>query len=329
MMEEMINSSPKQRGAEGKKKRLKWDPRNIIILVMCVASVGLGISNARLEKALAEDEEYIRAQSSRVFEYYGERDVINLDDPTYGDTWLAALEDVPRNEVDYDNVKWEQGFKNYYIDGLKANKTGIDVSYHQGNIDWETVKADGVDFAMLRVGYRGYETGNINVDERFHEYAEGALAADIDIGVYFYSQATTPFEASQEAEAVLKEIQGYDIAYPVVFDWEIVGEESARTNDVSADMLNECAATFCNRIAREGYIPMIYSVKRMALTKLDMSRLSGFDFWLAEYREIPEYPYRFTMWQYASDGRVDGIEGDVDLNMSLIDYSLIRRFAEE
>ena len=135
----------------------------------------------------------------------------------------------------------------------------------------------------------------------------------------------TPEEAVEEAEVVLNEIGDYEIMYPVVFDWEIVGDESARTNVVSADVLNECAAAFCNRIARGGHIPMVYSVKKMALTKFDMSRLAGFDFWLAEYRDIPEYPYYFTMWQYASDGHVNGIEGEVDLNMSLVDYSKVKR----
>lgn len=307
------------------RKKVKFDPRNLIILAMGISLAVLGVKASKLDKALAEDEEYISAEASRVFEYYGEKDVINLADPTYGDTWLAALSDVPRHEMDFDNVRLENGFKNYYIDGVKANKTGIDVSYHQGDIDWEAVKADGVDFAMLRLGYRGYESGQINVDERFHEYAEGALAAGLDIGVYFYSQAVTAEEAVEEAEAVLAEIGDYEIMYPVVFDWEIVGEESARSNDVSADALNECAAAFCNRIARGGHIPMVYSVKRMALTKFDMSRLAGFDFWLAEYRDIPEYPYCFTMWQYASDGHVNGIEGEVDLNMSLVDYSEVKR----
>jgi len=307
------------------RKKIKFDPRNLIILAMGISLAVLGIRASELDKALTEDEEYISAEASRVFEYYGEKDVINLADPTYGDTWLAALSDVPRHEVDFDNVRLENGFKNYYIDGVKANKTGIDVSYHQGDIDWEAVKADGVEFAMLRLGYRGYESGQINVDERFHEYADGALGAGLDIGVYFYSQAVTPEEAVEEAEAVLNEIGDYEIMYPVVFDWEIVGEESARTNAVSADVLNECAAAFCNRIARGGHIPMVYSVKRMALTKYDMSRLAGFDFWLAEYRDIPEYPYYFTMWQYASDGHVNGIEGEVDLNMSLVDYSKVKR----
>lgn len=302
---------------------IKW--KNILIIVMGIVIVGLGVAVLKLIDALKADEEYISAESSRVFDYFGEKDVIYLDDPTYGDIWLQALSDVPRNEVNFDDVVLEDGFKHYYVNGERADIQGIDVSYHQGDIDWEAVKADGIEFAMLRLGYRGYETGKINIDERFHEYAQGALDAGLYIGVYFYSQAVTVEEAREEAEAVLNEISEYEIMYPVVFDWEIVGDENARTNDVSSETLNRCASVFSNTIARGGYIPMIYSVKKMALYKLDLSRLSGFDFWLAEYRDEPEFPYSFAMWQYASDGNVDGIDGEVDLNMSLIDYSKVRR----
>ena len=314
-----------EKSAPDSEKKTGIEIKTIVIISLAIALVILAAAVIMLKNALKADEEYLSAQASRVFEYYGERDVIVLDDPTYGDIWLDALTDVPRHTLDFDNVKVENGFKNYYEDGVKINKTGIDVSYHQGDIDWEAVKADGVDFAMLRVGYRGYESGMINIDERFHEYARGALDAGLDVGVYFYSQAINPEEAYEEANAVLEEIKDYEVMYPVVFDWELVGEESSRTNDVAAETLNECAAVFCNTIARGGHIPMIYSVKRMALMKLDMSRLSGFDFWLAEYREEPEYPYEFKMWQYASDGKVSGIEGEVDLNMSFIDYSEVRR----
>ena len=325
-MEEIKNLPPLPDDYNKPRDRLlRVNMKNLAIAVMAVVIILLLIACILLKKALKEDEEYLSAQSSRVYEYYGQRDVINLDDPTYGDIWLEALTDVPRHELDYNNVKLENGFKHYYEDGEKISIQGIDVSYHQGDIDWEAVKSDGIEFAMLRVGYRGYETGNINIDERFHEYAQGALEAGLDIGVYFYSQAITPEEAVEEAQAVLAELGEYNVMYPVVFDWEIVGEETARTNSVSAETLNECAAVFCNTIARGGYIPMIYSVKRMALFKLDMSKLAGFDFWLAEYREEPEFPYMFTIWQYASDGRVNGIEGDVDLNMSFVDYSQIRR----
>ena len=324
-MEEIKNLPPLPDDYDSPKKKLHFDLQSVSIAVLLIVIAILAAAVILLIQALKADEEYLSAESSRVFEYYGEKDVIKLDDPTYGDTWLAALTDVPRHTLDYDNVKMENGFKHYYENGERLNTTGIDVSYHQGDIDWEAVKADGVDFAMIRLGYRGYETGNINIDERFHEYAQGALDAGLDIGVYFYSQALTAEEAREEARTVLAEIVNYEITYPVVFDWEIVGEESARTNDISSEKLNECAAVFCNTIARGGYIPMIYSVKRMALLKYDLSELAGFDFWLAEYREEPEFPYEFTMWQYASDGKVNGIEGEVDLNMSFVDYSKVRR----
>ena len=208
---------------------------------------------------------------------------------------------------------------NIVLFGSMAKALGMD------DIDWEAVKADGVDFAMIRLGYRGYESGQLNLDERFHEYAQGAVDAGLEIGVYFYSQAINASEAEEEARFVLNELSDYKITYPVVFDWEIVGDDTARTNSVSSEELNECASVFCNTIARGGYIPMIYSVKRMALLKYDLSRLAGFDFWLAEYRDEPEFPYEFAMWQYASDGKVNGIEGEVDLNMSFVDYSKVRR----
>lgn len=323
----MIDSQERASPASDRsgRKKFKIDIKLILIAAEAIAILLLCFKVNSLSASLEEDEAYIAAQASRVYEYFGEKDVVLMEDPTYGDTWIEALTDVPRHTLDFDCVRMENGIKNYYVDGECVTKTGIDVSYHQGDIDWEAVKAAGVDFAMLRLGYRGYETGKINIDERFHEYARGALDAGLYIGVYFYSQAITPAEAEEEANTVLGELSEYEIMYPVVFDWEIVGDEAARTNEVSSAVLNECAAVFCNTVARGGYIPMIYSVKRMALFKYDMSRLAGFDFWLAEYRDEPEYPYEFEMWQYASDGHIDGIEGEVDLNMSFVDYSMVRR----
>lgn len=305
---------------------LRIDIKAVVIVCETIAIGCLLTALIILLGAYNEDEEYIYTESSRVFEYYGEKDIIKLWDPTYGDTWLEALTDVPKHTYDFSSIKTQGGYKYYFENGEAVSLVGIDVSYFQGDIDWNRVYNDGVEFAMIRMGYRGYETGAVNVDERFHEYVQGALDAGIQVGVYFYSQAVTPDEAEEEALAVIREIEGYDITYPVVYDWEIVGEESARTNDVSVEALNECCTVFCNTIAKAGYIPMIYSVKRMALQKLDLSRLSGFDFWLAEYRDIPEFPYNFTMWQYASDGKVDGIDGEVDLNISFVDYSKIRRY---
>ncbi len=273
-----------------------------------------------------DDEYYISAANSRVFEYYGEKDVVKLTDSVYGETWLQALTDVAKNTYNYSNIIVdENGFKYYTENNEVVSKLGIDVSYYQGNIDWDAVKGDGIDFVIIRVGYRGYETGSIMLDSKFYEYINGATAAGLDIGVYFYSQAITTEEAIEEAEFVIDAIEGYEITYPVVFDWEIVGEDTARTNDITVDTINECTTVFCNTIAKAGYIPMIYTLKKQALMKLDLSQLAGFDIWLAEYKDEPEFPYYHTMWQYASDATVSGISGNVDINISYVDYSTVRR----
>ena len=206
-------------------------------------------------------------------------------------------------------------------DGVVTSRTGIDVSYHQGDINWESVADDGIDFVMIRAGYRGYESGEITLDTNFQQYAEGASDAGLDVGVYFFSQALNAEEAKEEANAVIETIKGYDISYPVVFDWEITGEETARTSDITVNEVTEATITFCDTVAEAGYIPMIYSVKKCALMKMDLSRLAGYHFWFSEYKDKPTYPYDFQMWQYASDGQVNGINGEVDMNISFIDYS--------
>ena len=123
---------------------------------------------------------------------------------------------------------------------------------------------------------------------------------------------------------MLSLLESYPITCPVVYDWEIVGEESARTNEVTAAELTECSAKFCSVISKAGYKPMIYTNKRQALLKTDLNVLGGIDHWIAEYTDTPSFPYEFQMWQYASDAVVDGIEGDVDINLSFVDYTSVR-----
>ena len=299
------------------------------VIAVIVLIIALSVQKAKYNELNAkymEDEEYISAKNSRVFHYAGEKDRMTVELPGYGKVWVNACTDVPLNEADFDDFVMKDGYLRYMKDGEECSKVGIDISYHNGDIDWDRVKADGVDFAMLRAGYRGYETGNINGDDRFREYIDGASKAGIDVGVYFFSQAITEEEVLEEADFLLSQIEGYDIVYPVVFDWEVVGSgEKARTDDIDLDMLNDIAAAFCNRIAENGYIPMIYINKVQGLYKYDLDRIAGFDLWIAEYKEHPEFPYRFTIWQYATDGKVDGIEGTVDMDVSLVDYSKERR----
>jgi GH25 family lysozyme M1 (1,4-beta-N-acetylmuramidase) len=269
---------------------------------------------------IEKDNESLAAYASAVPEYrYPEStDVVTIDDAYLGEISIPALENVPRASYDYDRLSLDDGRYVYETDGRVTSAAGIDVSYFNEDIDWEAVKADGIDFAMIRVGYRGYKNGDLNLDPKFHEYMTGAIAAGLDVGVYFYTQAIDTDEALAEAEFVIKHIAPYEITYPVTLDIEITSAEDVRANDVSGQMLTDIAEVFCERIKEAGYRPMIYANKRMAYLKLDMRRICKYDFWYAEFdnSEPPTFAYDFQVWQYATDGDVDGINGNVDMNIS-------------
>lgn len=198
---------------------------------------------------------------------------------------------------------------------------GIDVSSHQEKVDWQAVKASGVQFVMIRAGYRGYTAGTLNEDRYFEDNIQGALAAGLEVGVYFFSQAITVAEAIEEAEYLMELVAPYQnqISYPLVFDWERQSVSSSRTKDTSEDVVVAGAVAFCETVKAEGYIPMFYASPSKAYS-LDMGYLSGYPFWLAHYTrdQAPSsYRYTFDMWQYSSSWRVPGIDGDVDVNICL------------
>ena len=213
------------------------------------------------------------------------------------------------------------GIRRYAPGGEDISLLGIDVSSYQGDINWRKVKDAGVDYAIIRLGYRGYGTGAVRLDERFHTNMKGAIAAGIPVGVYFYSQAVTVEEALEEAELVLTNIKQYPITYPVVFDMEEVEDASARTNALTRQERTEISIAFCERIKQAGYIPMIYGNIRWMIIHLDLEQLEDYDKWFAQYFKQPFFPYAFTMWQYTSRGSIDGITGPVDLNIGLVDYA--------
>ena len=208
-----------------------------------------------------------------------------------------------------------------YNDGETVALTGIDVSYYQGDIDWQKVAADGIDYAILRCGYRGYTTGEIREDDKFKEYIAGATAAGLDVGVYFFSQATSVEEAQEEAAFALDLIKGWDISYPVVFDWEPVTNSGSRTRTYDGKTVTDCTVAFCEAVAAAGYTPMTYFNKQMAYLHLDLSRLQVYDCWFAWYHEYPDFVYDYQMWQYGSSGKVAGIAGNVDMNISFVDFA--------
>lgn len=203
-------------------------------------------------------------------------------------------------------------------------KNGIDVSVWQGNIDWTKVKKSGIDFAMIRAGYRGYaQSGTLVEDSMFSKNVLGAKSNNIDIGVYFFTQATTEIEAQAEAKFVISLLKKYgvNLKYPIVIDTE----ESTVNPNGRADGLDISTRTrvikaFCQTIQNNGYTPMIYANKYWLMYKLDMSKLSNYDVWLAHYTSKTDYKGSYTMWQYTSTGLINGISGNVDKNYCYKQY---------
>lgn len=210
----------------------------------------------------------------------------------------------------------DTGEYQYQQDGQVISHKGIDVSRHQGTIDWNLVAQDGVEFAFIRVGYRGYGTGKMVEDDQFEANIQGALACGIKVGVYYYSQAITSEEVLEEANFVLEKIRPYNIECPVVFDVEKVSGEPGRMNDISVDDRTEFTRLFCETIKNAGYRPMIYHNTEMGAMMIRPELLEEYDKWFAAYNDTFYYPYEYKVWQYSQTGRVQGINGAVDLNIS-------------
>lgn len=194
---------------------------------------------------------------------------------------------------------------------------GIDISYHQKDIDFEQVKASGVEFVMIRIAYRGYEQGGLIEDKHARTYLEQAAEAGLDIGVYFFSQAITPEEAEEEAYFVLNYLEEYKdrITMPVVYDWETVSAANARTKGMTRRNLTECSKAFLETIENAGYWPMLYFNRRQSEKLLYLEELKDYDFWLAAYTDRMRFPYKIKMWQYTESGSVPGVDGGCDINI--------------
>lgn len=248
---------------------------------------------------------------------------ILLYDKEYGEIYIPQLKDVPLSVHPLEQIKdiGNGRVLSYGTDGKLNALTGIDISQHNNVTDWNAVKAAGVDFVMLRAGVRTYGGGEMRKDTCFRLYYEGAKKAGLKVGAYFFSQAVTEQEAVEEARLTAQVIGDCKLDYPVAYDWEIIYDDTARTDDIPVDTLTDCTIAFCENIKKFGFQPMIYQNKRTSLLKLDLPRLQEYPFWLAEYSDGATYPYDYDMWQYSPKGSVPGIEGKVDLNISFYDYA--------
>ncbi len=210
----------------------------------------------------------------------------------------------------------DNGYVEYVENGTVVSHKGIDVSKHQGDIDWAKVAADGVEFAFIRVGNRGYGTGAVVEDPQFTANIVGATSNGIKVGVYFFSQAITVEEAKEEARFVLEKIAPYKISCPVVLDVEKVSDSEARMNKISSEQRTENTIAFLEAIEEAGYKSMLYHNMEMSTLMLDMTKLEKYEKWFAYYNKEFYYPYEYSVWQYSAKGKVNGITGDVDLNIA-------------
>jgi len=235
---------------------------------------------------------------------------VTTDPPTTGTT-QPTLPIPPLNPLGPGDF----AFREDYLTCLTAPSVlGIDVSEWQENVDWEKVKAAGIEFVMIRVGWRGSEKGVLSEDVSARDHYAGASAAGLKVGAYFFSQAISPEEAVEEADFLLQTVKDWQLDMPLVYDWEYISAD-ARTGNMDADTLTACAKAFCDRVAQAGYDPMVYFNTSQSFDLLHLGELTDYQFWLAQYRTTLLYPYRVDMWQYTDAGSVPGIEGNVDINL--------------
>lgn len=237
--------------------------------------------------------------------------------------WVLISPYLTKNTYDFKNLSESANLRKYTDNGKKISRVGVDISKHNGQVNFNSIKAAGVDFVMLRLGARGYSTGQLSLDDNFVENMEAAIEAGLDIGVYFYSQAISQDEVMQEANFVIQNLEPYraHITYPVAFDMENVANDKARIDGLSRDDKTAIATTFLSGMQTAGYIPMVYGNKEWLIKNIDLTKLQDYDVWLAQEQDIPDYPYQFAMWQYTTTGVLNGVTGDASLNLCFVDYS--------
>lgn len=243
--------------------------------------------------------------------------------PDGKEEWVLISPYLTKNTYDFTKIEEKAGLKRYMENGRELSYVGVDISKQTGSVNFNGLKAAGIDYVMIRLGGRGYSTGQITLDENFKTNIEGAIAAGLDIGVYFYSQAVNQDEAIQEANFVVQNLEPYKgkVKYPVAFDMEFVSNDETRIDGLSREERTTVARSFLEGVKAAGYVPMFYGDKEWLIKEIDLAKLQDYDVWLAQEADMPDYPYQYAMWQYSTKGVVNGITGDANLNICFIGYS--------
>lgn len=285
----------------------------IIIIIVVIVAKAIGGGNDTNRNTQQEESDALYLPSNMMY----------IDD-MYNGKMAIPKYDVPVSTVNTDQfVKSSDGLITYNKASL-----GVDVSEFQHEIDWHKVKESGINYAIIRLGYRGYTEGGLVMDAYFLQNLTGAIENGIDIGIYFFSQAINNKEAEEEAKYVIGQLSEYadQINYPIFFDWEPIQTDpdkpAARTANMTGEEISSCALAFCKTIeaAGQGFTAGVYFNKNMGYDTFDLELLKDYDFWYAEYQEKPSFYYNYHIWQYSESAQIPGVETNVDVNLSIKEY---------
>ena len=281
------------------------------------------------ESGEAGENTGLRSEDLDFWNMYGDRNAGEVVEesptpsPSPTPTEDPAYEDVQENAIDFTKIKIVNDQMGYYPESEKTSKLGVELSKSNGKVDFDWLKRNGIDFVMLKIGGRGYESGVISLDEQFTDYIEAAKKADLDIGVSFYSQAVSVTEAVEEANFVVNQLQSYTIRYPVALVMEEITNDTARTDTLSVDQRSQIAEAFLQTIQYDGYHAILYGNEQWLMEKIRPDGLlTDYDVLLNDTNPLPEYPYEFKMWRYATDISHAGIENGGSYIISFVDYSM-------
>lgn len=284
-----------------------------------IASASSNAAMQQEEQLRAEIRSYLEIpnpSTADMLRHFYSDHILYLDSEGYH--FIPISDTIPRHEYAAENFTVsENNIITYTENGETVSKMVLDVSQHQGTIDWAQVAAFGVDAAIIRVGIRGYGSGALVLDERFVENMEGATAAGLEVGVYFFSQAINETELLEETEFIFEAIAPYNITYPVVIDVEKIENDTARADALGASERTALVRLFCDTVAARGYTPMIYGNTYSLFSMLEIENIQDYEIWYAFYNDYLYYPYPVRMWQYTANATVPGIEGVADLNIWL------------
>ena len=286
-------------------------PEIIMGIVAILAAVLLAVVFVFSMPYMFRDEDPETAMLENVRQTEPEEHVIL--EPTISET-EPENPTIPPDRNPYNRYDFQYNRNNYLLLQNVDSSPGVDVSAHQGPIDWQAVKNSGIEFAIIRLGYRGYGSGKLVEDEYAKQNLQAAKEAGLKIGAYFFSQALDIKEADEEIQFMLNMLADVYLDMPIVLDWEIPAED-ARTKDMDARTLTDIQLHFCGQMKKMGLQPMVYFNWHQSENLYYLSELEDYPFWLALYQDRMTYPWKVEMWQWTSSGKVPGIQGNVDINV--------------